>query len=190
MSLLHMLDTCYILFNVLKPFCSLLLPIFVRYNSTVSLASLHIFCSCCHTCMFHIYTCLLYITHLCYISLHILCTCCYVFLILLCCIDMYRLLVITCLCYILLDVCLISTRGSSNSHCCVLQYVRGKCTTAIPRVASAAEYIEPTQGFDAHVSVIPPRAADSLQNQFDRSQVQCLLHFLARSFPGTVIALS
>ena len=92
--------------------------------------------------------------------------------------------------YLLLDVCVTSTRGCYNSLCCVLQYVRGKCTTAIPRVASAAEYIEPTQGFDAHVSVIPPRAADSLQNQFDRSQVQCLLHFLARSFPGTVTALS
>ena len=60
--------------------------------------------------------------------------------------------------------------------CGFVQYVSGKCTTAIPRVASAAEYIEPTQGFDAHISVITPRASDSLQNQFDRSQVQWSFH--------------
>lgn len=58
--------------------------------------------------------------------------------------------------------------------CChrwMLQYIPGKHTTAIPRVASAAEFIEPTQGFDSHVSVISPSTNDSLQNQYDRSQV-------------------
>ncbi|KAK2168273.1 hypothetical protein LSH36_18g00030 [Paralvinella palmiformis] len=50
-------------------------------------------------------------------------------------------------------------------------YIIGRHTTAIPRVASAAEFIEPTQGFDCHTSVIPPNPNDSLQNQFDRSQV-------------------
>lgn len=53
----------------------------------------------------------------------------------------------------------------------VVQYLGGRQTTAIPRVASAAEFIEPTQGFDSHVSVIPPLRSDSLQNQYDRSQV-------------------
>lgn len=51
------------------------------------------------------------------------------------------------------------------------QYLLGRHTTAIPRVASASEFIEPTQGFDSHMSVIPPTSTDSLQNQFDRSQV-------------------
>lgn len=53
----------------------------------------------------------------------------------------------------------------------VLQYISGRSTTAIPRVASAAEFIEPTQGFDSHESVINPDPRDSLQNKFDRSQV-------------------
>ena len=47
----------------------------------------------------------------------------------------------------------------------------GRHTTAIPRVASSADFIEPTNGFDCHVSVITPSVNDSLQNQFDRSQV-------------------
>ena len=38
-------------------------------------------------------------------------------------------------------------------------------------MASASEFIEPTQGFDCHESVISPDARDSLQNKFDRSQV-------------------
>jgi len=52
--------------------------------------------------------------------------------------------------------------------------MRGRHTTAIPRVASSADFIRPTQGFDCHISVLPPSKSDSLQSQFDRSQV----HFL------------
>jgi len=47
----------------------------------------------------------------------------------------------------------------------------GRHTTAIPRVASSADFIRPTQGFDCHVSVLPPSKTESLQSQFDRSQV-------------------
>jgi len=47
----------------------------------------------------------------------------------------------------------------------------GRHTTAIPRVASSADFIQPTQGFDCHVSVLPPSKSESLQSQFDRSQV-------------------
>ena len=61
-----------------------------------------------------------------------------------------------------------------------LQYISGRPTTAIPRVASASEFIEPTQGFDCHESVISPDARDSLQNKFDRSQV--LARSLARVY--------
>ena len=58
------------------------------------------------------------------------------------------------------------------------QFIAGRPTKAIPRVASASEFIEPTQGFDSHESVIPPNPTDSLQNQFDRSQVSCNLQLL------------
>ena len=54
---------------------------------------------------------------------------------------------------------------------CALQYMLGRHTTAIPRVASSTDFIQPTQGFDCHISVLPPSKNDSLQSQFDRSQV-------------------
>lgn len=70
------------------------------------------------------------------------------------------------------NVCLVTSINTAS-----FQYIPGKHTTAIPRVASAAEFIEPTQGFDSHVSVIPPNSKDSLQNQFDRSQVRVFFCF-------------
>lgn len=73
------------------------------------------------------------------------------------------------------DVCLqhalVKYSGSPCIRLVVCKYLMGRHTKAIPRVASASEFIEPTQGFDSHVSVIPPSSQDSLQNQFDRSQV-------------------
>lgn len=73
------------------------------------------------------------------------------------------------------DVCLqhalVKYCGSNIVRLVVFKYLGGRQTTAIPRVASAAEFIEPTQGFDSHVSVIPPLRSDSLQNQYDRSQI-------------------
>ena len=73
------------------------------------------------------------------------------------------------------DVCLqhslVKHSGSLVMRMVMCKYVRGRITTAIPRVASAAEFIEPTQGFDCHESVIPPDVRDSLQQKFDRSQV-------------------
>lgn len=57
----------------------------------------------------------------------------------------------------------------------ICRYVPGRRTTAIPRVsprlAASAEFIEPTKGFDSHVSFLPATTRDALQNQFDRSQV-------------------
>ncbi|CAD5115687.1 unnamed protein product [Dimorphilus gyrociliatus] len=47
----------------------------------------------------------------------------------------------------------------------------GRLTTAIPRTSNIRECIEPTQGCDAHVSVLPANVDDVLQTQFDRSQV-------------------
>ena len=74
------------------------------------------------------------------------------------------------------DVCLqhslVKHSGSLVMRMVMCKYVRGRITTAIPRVASATEFIEPTQGFDCHESVIPPDARDSLQQKFDRSQVR------------------
>ena len=55
--------------------------------------------------------------------------------------------------------------------------MRGRHTTAIPRVASSADFIRPTQGFDCHISVLPPSKGDSLQCQFDRSQVHLFLRY-------------
>ncbi len=52
-----------------------------------------------------------------------------------------------------------------------LQYLSGRQTTAVPRPATASEFIEPTQGYDAHVSALPPFLSDPLQTQYDRSQV-------------------
>jgi len=88
----------------------------------------------------------------------------------------------------LIDLCdLVTVINVCNPNCCCreetwggcslvcFQYMSGRQTTAIPRVASAAEFIEPTQGFDSHVSVIHPSPTDSLQNQFDRSQVRSII---------------
>lgn len=51
------------------------------------------------------------------------------------------------------------------------QCVTGRQTTAIPRPATASEFIEPTQGYDCHVSALPPTLSDPLQTQYDRAQV-------------------
>jgi hypothetical protein len=53
----------------------------------------------------------------------------------------------------------------------IFRYLTGRQTTAIPRPATASEFIEPTQGYDSHVSALPPFTTDPLQTQYDRSQV-------------------
>ena len=47
----------------------------------------------------------------------------------------------------------------------------GRSTTAIPRGATATEFIEPTQGYDAHQCAVKPKNGIPVQTQFDRSQV-------------------
>ena len=47
----------------------------------------------------------------------------------------------------------------------------GRSTTAIPRAATATEFIEPTQGYDAHQCALLPQEGIPTQAQFDRSQV-------------------
>ena len=52
-----------------------------------------------------------------------------------------------------------------------LQYMLGRSTTAIPRGSTATEFIEPTQGYDAHQCALIPQEGVPVQTQFDRSQV-------------------
>ncbi|ESO00356.1 hypothetical protein HELRODRAFT_175766 [Helobdella robusta] len=73
------------------------------------------------------------------------------------------------------DVCIqhtmVKTTGCDVIKLVLCKYVTGKVTTAIPRTATVGEFIEPTAGFSAHISVIQPSIKDSLQSQYDRSQV-------------------
>lgn len=73
------------------------------------------------------------------------------------------------------DICLqhaiVKFSASDVIRMIIFKYVAGKTTTAIPRVATVGEFIEPTPGFNSHISVIQPSCKDSLQTQYDRSQV-------------------
>lgn len=48
----------------------------------------------------------------------------------------------------------------------------GRCTTAIPRPNTATEFIEPTQGYDAHQCALMPDGDQPIPTMFDRSQVK------------------
>ncbi|XP_074655125.1 uncharacterized protein LOC141908812 [Tubulanus polymorphus] len=74
-----------------------------------------------------------------------------------------------------IDVCLkyyhFQNPSEDDVRVVIFKYFLGKVTKCVPKASYATEIIEPTQGFDAHQSVIEPTPIEPIHQQFEKSQV-------------------